>query len=388
LDDLHTYECRVRQSELELQALTDEVVVSESWFFRDAQPFEWFRKYVGARWLGDRLRPPLRVLSLPCGAGEEPYSVAMTLSDLSLPSSGFQIDAVDVSDRQLAIAHRAIYSPGAFRSSGFGYRAQYFREHPQGYELAPEVRTRVRFFRASILDPRLLAGALPYDVLFCRNLLIYLTPSARAYVLRVIDRLLAADGLLFLGHADRLEQTREGVRFAADGSPGCFAYRRATQSPAGPAQAEDKTAFVTSSSLSRGNTSAGVVTPRLVASSALAAQAAERGATGTSSPVSGKRFALLNHAAELANKRRFDEAIAACQRHLGQNGLNPSAYYLMGMICQAAGSHQQAEECFRKTVYLDPRHGEALLALALLAERRGDHAAADRLRRRVPRDGP
>ena len=55
----------------------------------------------------------------------------------------------------------------------------------------------------------------------------------------------------------------------------------------------------------------------------------------------------------------------------------------MGMICQAAGDRQQAEDCFRKTVYLDPRHGDALLALALLAERRGDHATATGFRRRT-----
>ena len=65
------------------------------------------------------------------------------------------------------------------------------------------------------------------------------------------------------------------------------------------------------------------------------------------------------------------QLIAACERHIGLKGPGPSAYYLMGMICQAAGDRRRAEECFHKTVYLDPKHDEALLALSLLAERRG-----------------
>ena len=65
LDDLGAYERRLRQSEPELQALIEEVVVPESWFFRDERPFHWLREYVRERWLSDPSRPPLRVLSLP-----------------------------------------------------------------------------------------------------------------------------------------------------------------------------------------------------------------------------------------------------------------------------------------------------------------------------------
>ena len=87
----------------------------------------------------------------------------------------------------------------------------------------------------------------------------------------------------------------------------------------------------------------------------------------------------------LANRGHFTEAIAACEQHLRQKGLAAPTYFLLGMICQAAGNRRRAEECFHKTVYLDPRHDEALLALALLAERRGDHDAAAGYRRRAER---
>ena len=88
---------------------------------------------------------------------------------------------------------------------------------------------------------------------------------------------------------------------------------------------------------------------------------------------------------ELANRGRFEDAIAVCQHHLTLKGASASTYYLLGMICHAAGNRQRAEDCFHKTLYLDPMHDKALLAMALLAERRGDHAAASGFRRRAKR---
>jgi chemotaxis protein methyltransferase WspC len=95
---------------------------------------------------------------------------------------------------------------------------------------------------------------------------------------------------------------------------------------------------------------------------------------------------FLSEASELANRGRFMEAVALCERQLRENGPTAAAYCLLGMIWQAAGDRTRAEESFRKTVYLDPNHDEALLALALLAERRGDQNAAAGFRRRAERN--
>src|ERR1700722_650632 len=117
LADVVTYERSLRESESELQALIEEVVVSESWFFRDERPFKYFRQYVRERWLDDPFRGQLRVLSLGCASGEEPYSIAITLSELGLTARRFHIDALDISARPLAIACRGVYSANAFRGS-------------------------------------------------------------------------------------------------------------------------------------------------------------------------------------------------------------------------------------------------------------------------------
>ena len=221
-------------SEAEQQALIEEVIVPESWFFRDERPFRWLADHVRAGWIAAPWRPPLLALSLPCAGGQEPYSIAITLRDAGLPARRFGIDAVDVGARMLEIARRGVYSANAFRGASDSPESRWtrhFRRQPQGYEIDPAIRSTVRFVQANVLDPALLAGSPPYDVVFCRNLLIYLDAPARARVLATLDRLMADDGVLFIGHADRLEASGMPSRFAAVGEPGCFAYRRAARPP-------------------------------------------------------------------------------------------------------------------------------------------------------------
>jgi chemotaxis protein methyltransferase WspC len=336
------------------------------------------------------VRPPLRVLSLPCAAGEEPYSIAMALRDLGLPVRRFCIDAVDISAHRLEIARRGVYSANAFRGSDLSYRARYFHEHPRGFELDSAIRSTVRFVQASVLDTGLLDGSPRYDVVFCRNLLIYLGADARVRVLAAIERLLKADGLLFIGHADRLAIAGVELKFSPAGDPACFGYRFAIGVAGAPAAPKIEPPWRVSVSPSK-TAPPGYAAPIPVAvlpdSPALIAAStrADRVVHPTASCSGGDEPPLLDQAALLANQGRFDEAVVACECHLRIKGMSSPAYYLMGMIYQAAGNRTRAEDCFHKTVYLDPIHDEALLALALLAERRGDLDAAQGFRRRAER---
>jgi chemotaxis protein methyltransferase WspC len=386
LDRLDAYEDRIRSSGPELQALVEEVIVAESWFFRDEQPFECFREYVRAHRHKSLPAPPLRILSLACAGGEEPYSIAMTLLDLGLPPRRFLIDAIDISAHQLAIARGGIYSPNSFRGRDLGYRDRHFRPHPAGYELDPTIRGAVQFLHANVLDPDLLERSSAYDVVFCRNLLIYLSAPARVGVVAVIDRLLAPEGLLIIGHADRLDLSGTPVRFTAVGGPACFAYRRAARGHASLPGLPFEPAQPVPHWVARPSTSTTAPAARApVHDGGARFQPGGPDETAVSPAAGDSPATLLEQAADLANQGRFSEAVAACQQHLQHVGLSADAYYLMGMICQAAGDRRRAEECFHKVVYLDPRHDEALLSLALLAERRGDLAAATGFRRRAER---
>ncbi|MDG3004882.1 CheR family methyltransferase [Paludisphaera mucosa] len=216
----------VARSEAELQALIDEVVVPESWFFRDVLPFAFLHGLAREGWTARPAREPLRVLSLPCAGGEEPFSIAVTLDEAGLGPGRSCIDAVDVSARRLEHARLGLYSLNALRGVGPDRVARWFRIRGENFEILQPVRDRVQFHLGNVLDAALLADVPKYDVIFCRNLLIYLARDARARAEANLERLLAPDGVVVIGHADTLGASAAGRAFVLAAARGAFAYRR------------------------------------------------------------------------------------------------------------------------------------------------------------------
>jgi len=374
LDDLEAYSELAAGSEVEIQALIDEMVIPESWFFRDGLPFRFLTDFARTGWVARPSRAPLRVLSIPCAAGEEPYSIAIALEEAGLPAHRRLIDAVDISFPLLERARRGLFSSNALRGSSPEFIDRWFQRVPEGFRIIEPIRHAVRFHWGNLLDPRLLAGELRYDVIFCRNVLIYFNPASREAALANLDRLLADDGVLIVGHADGLD----GSRFPLASEPGAFAHRRrklgetTTRRPPPPLPpprrlfSDFTAALMTTEPPARPEPRPPAVEPPAAALIEPAASTLER-------------------ARERADQGEHDEALALCEQDVARRGPSAAAFHLMGVIHQAAGRRGEAERCFNKAVYLDPRHDEALLALALLAECRGDRAAALGFRRRAER---
>src|SRR5581483_5958122 len=135
----------LQTSSAEWEALVESVVIAETWFFRDRNSFQAMVQLVISGWLPSHPTGKLRLLSLPCSSGEEPYSMAMTLMDAGLPARRFQIDAVDISARALACAQRAVYGKNSFRGQDLDFRARFFQPVAEGHALNPTVRTPVKF---------------------------------------------------------------------------------------------------------------------------------------------------------------------------------------------------------------------------------------------------
>lgn len=381
----------------EVQALIEEVVIPESWFFRDDRPFAAFREIARSGWVGRPERPPLSVLCLPCAGGEEPYSVVMTLLDLGLPRDRFEVVAVDVSERSILRAARGVYGVNSFRGVPEATRARFFdtTETPGRYQIKAPVRAAVRFERGNILAPDLLAQSPGFAVVFCRNLLIYFDEVARCQAARCLDRLTDANGFLFIGHADRPGATFL-ERFAPHGDPGCFLYRRrcADHSPptpvSGPTPIGAPPARIGAPPTRRPAVALPPARALVPASVPLPVPGPTRRprpapALPSDANPGESRDRALEGAAALADRGLYAEATALVRRHLGRGPLDAPAHVLLGMIHQAAGDRAAAEAELLKAVYLDPDHDEALLALALLARRRGDVAAEAVLRRRAER---
>jgi chemotaxis protein methyltransferase WspC len=393
IDDVAAFAARLRHDPDERDQLVEDVVVGESWFFRDCQVFEFVRDVAVTR-AAVPSRRPVRILCVPCAGGEEPYSVAMTLFDAGLTPGQFTIEACDVSRRGLERAARGRYSANAFRNADLSFRDRWFRTDGGAAVLDDRIRKAASFSRANLLEESFAAGREPYDVIFCRNLLIYLTPAARGRVEKTLAGLLRADGMLILGAAE--PPILKGDWIPA-GAASLFALRRGIHAPPAAPPARPRPGAGAGERLHRRPSSArkaaATVPGRPPAAGAADASGAAPPANGTvASPLAASLEEVLREAGHLANAHRYAEALAVCDR--GRQALPPAPelFLLMGILHQAAGDLDRAEGCFHKTLYLDGGHEEALLALALLAARRGDARMADAYRqsaaRAAARKGP
>src|SRR6266550_3645199 len=213
-------------SRAELNKLVEAVVVTETWFFRDRDPFNAFLR-LAIEWLGQHPAGTLRVLSVPCSSGEEPYSLAITVLDAQILPNRFVINAVDISTHAVARAKQAVYGKNSFRGKELTFRDRHFSQTVMvshsppstplsggqngegreghktiGYALNRHVRECVQFFRDNLLGDAFLAGHAPYDFIFCRNLLIYFDRATQVRALEKLHRLLAPQGVLFVGPAE------------------------------------------------------------------------------------------------------------------------------------------------------------------------------------------
>src|SRR6516164_5047864 len=116
------YERLLADSDAEWAELVESVVVCETWFFRDHDPFVALTRLVVEEWLPANPDGVVRILSVPCSSGEEPYSLAMALVDAGAPPQRFAIDAVDISTRALAHAAKGVYGKNSFRGKNLAFR--------------------------------------------------------------------------------------------------------------------------------------------------------------------------------------------------------------------------------------------------------------------------
>lgn len=390
--DLWSYFTKLQTSPQELDALLEDFVVPETWFFRDREPFAFLSKHVISDWLPTHPSQVLRILTVPCSTGEEPYSIAIALLEAGLSLGQFHIDAVDISKRSLVKARHAVYDAYSFRSGGKtqlysstnlteeGLKERYFRLTTEGYHLQERIASKVNFIHGNLFAPNFLIEQPAYHVIFCRNLLIYLDSTARKQIIQVLDRLLASNGLLFVGHSEmgqlrdsRLIPVRHAFAFAAQ-KDSALTTCKPTSKP--PEQQTPKPKTI-------GNTpSKALQTQRQKLSSPQTALGAP---SPTITPKADTPSISLKTARELADQGQLDAAIASCETYLNHNRTDAEAYVLLGQVLQAKGREEEAGQSFQKAIYLQPNHDEALMHLALLKEQQGDFAGAVVLRQRIQR---
>jgi chemotaxis protein methyltransferase WspC len=207
LPDPPAYAAYLERTPDEIDALIDEVVVRETRFFRDLVVFDHIRRTVAQ--LARECPGPLRILSAPCGSGEEAYSLAAILQLAGVPAARFSIDAFDISPSALEFARSAVYPERAFGHVPAEMQQACVDRQGSQRKVHPELRERVQFARRNLAEPGALGEGAQYHLILCRNLFIYLSPQARTALAQSLSTTLLPGGRLFLGTADRVRELHD-----------------------------------------------------------------------------------------------------------------------------------------------------------------------------------
>lgn len=359
----------------EQQALIEAVIVPETWFFRYPESFATLGKLARQRLAELNNMRALRILSLPSSTGEEPYSIAMALLDAGLKPHQFKVDGMDISPLSVDKARRAVYGKNSFRGQDLQFRDRHFMPEQDGHRVNEYVREQVRWQVGNVLDPTLLASEPAFDFVFCRNLLIYFDQSTQKQVFEVLKRLTHVDGVLFIGPAEGSLLGRLGMR--SIGIPQSFAFSRHSEPHPEPLPTPKPVAVPVSQPLRS-------APPAPVRNRPFAAVTPLPVTKKTANPDAAT---LLAQIAALANEGKSADARAACEQYLRSHEPVAQVFYWLGLLSDVAGLSLEAQGFYRKALYLEPQHPEALMHLAALLQAQGDTAGARRLQERAARSG-
>lgn len=369
--------------------LMAEVTIGETYFFREPGHFKLLREAIipGFRKTpGDTRR--FRAWSAAASTGEEPYSIAIALREQGIDGD---VVGTDISRARLAAARRATYRKWSFRGVPNATLLRYFRQTGDNYALVPDIRRDVEFRYLNLASdcyPSMSSGVYGFDVIFCRNVLIYFDQATIAHVAESLLESLADTGWILLGATDpplsdyvkcEVVQTESGLAYRR---PGAGGRRRPLASPAylppapAPAAAKLKPAapiampVVAPVSQEKGSAPKQIEKtqePILAASGIGPAQGTKDPAAEAAARVRG-----------LANAGRLEEAGRECAAALDIYRDAPELHYLHAVLVAQARQFAESARAARRALYLDRSMIVAHSALGTALAKNGDTAGARR----------
>lgn len=329
----------------ELEALIAEITIPETYFFRHREHFDALRDVVLpdliARNTGKRR---LRVWCAGCADGAEPYSLSILLRRETAIQrlAGWEVTILgtDINRQCLSVAREAKYEEWSLRSTPGEIRQACFVREGKRWALAPEYKEGVSFQFHNLVDdvPPLLSG---FDLVICRNVMIYFGSEQMRRVLGQFHQALAPGAWLLVGPSEPNMSCFRSFRIV--NAPGVTLYQREAVA-AVPFEA-----------------------PALPPCPALAL-----------SPVLPRVVPSLTELRRRADQGEWEEAVRGCRQLLEADSLNPLAHFHYALVLEQMGSRAEAERFFRRTIYLDRQSALAHYHLGLLLRSRGDARQAAR----------
>jgi chemotaxis protein methyltransferase CheR len=352
-------------AEPELALLATELTVTETYFFRNFDQFRAVTEVVlPARMRARAPTRQLRILSAGCASGEEPYSLAIAGGE-AIADRAWELSilAVDANRAALDRARRGRFSSWALRETPPDLQRRWFAPAGRDYLLDERVLAAVRFEAANLADDDAVAWrAGPYDLIFCRNVVMYFAPAqARALVAR-LARALVPGGYLFLGHAETLRGLSNDFHLCH--THNTFYYQRR----AGGIAAEAGDTPATAAPLL-----AAVDADLSWVESIRRASERVQALTGAiaPAPASPARGWSLDSPLELLRRERFAEALDSLRALPPESARDPEALLLQAVLLAHGGWLEEAEEVCDRLLAIDELNAGAHYVRALCREGAG-----------------
>jgi chemotaxis protein methyltransferase CheR len=395
----------------ELGELARELTVGETYFFRHADQFRALREVALPERISARASTRrLRLLSAGCASGEEAYSLAILLRERGIdPGWEVTVQGFDLNPAALQRARAGSYSPWSLRETSGELQQRWFTPEGRDFRLVDSVRDAVRFDQHNLLAaPAPLLAPRSFDIVLCRNVLMYFSPEQATRAVANLASCLAPGGFLFVGHAEtlrglshefHLRHTHNAFYYQLkDGAPRSATAAGTPREEAPPAatppdwigdwleQVERSSEKIRA--LSQGRASS-------LLEAAAEAPPAKRDLTEPLQLLRHERFAealellqrsahapeadpaaLLLRAALLAQNGSLSEAQQTCHELLRLDDLNAGAHYLLALCCEKSGELGRAKEHDQTASYLDSGFAMPQLHLGLMARRDRDTQSA------------
>ncbi|MGE3333397.1 MAG: CheR family methyltransferase [Rhodospirillaceae bacterium] len=405
-------------AESELSSLATKLTVPETYFFRNKDQFRALREAaIPKRTLARGDTRIMNVLSAGCASGEEPYSLAMTLMGMMDPSWNWTVRAIDINTNVLKKARRGRYTTWALRETSDEDVRRWFRQEEKDYVLDERVRKSVAFQECNLMADNFdVWEQARYDIIFCRNVLMYFSPEQARKVVAKIAHALTPGGFLFLGHAETLRGLSEEfhLRHTHDAfyyerkqagetvSAAAFAAFPAYTAPPVPAPSlsEDWIQSIHRASERVQALSTHTDAPPTAVSAPPPLPPLPRKApdmTPVFAMIHSDRFAdaldflaalpnevsndpdvLLVQAMLLAHSGKTKDAETVCERLLAIDEMSASAHHVLALCRESAADIPKAMEHDRIAAYLDPTFAMPHLHMGLMGRRTGNRELARR----------
>ncbi|MHB1941427.1 MAG: CheR family methyltransferase [Acidiferrobacteraceae bacterium] len=391
----------------ELERLASHLTVGETYFFRDEPTFAALRGHALPELIQRRESDKhLRIWSAGCCTGEEPYSIAILLGQMTpnLDDWNLTLLATDINPDFLRKAETGQYGEWSFRGTPPWIRQRYFNAAGQGrFNIDAGVRRHVTFSYLNLAEdvyPSLLNSTNAIDIIFCRNVLMYFSQEQTQKVICKLHRCLADDGLLVVSPSEASQRLFTG--FTAVNYPGAIFFRKGA-TRLGRTGADTMQSFKVPDSYGSSLREADTRLPMSRRPMTL------RRAAGLSRPVprdllreadvlydQGRYHEVIETlqavlalnpvnarvmtrlAKTLANQGRLAEALVWCEKAIATDKLDPAAHYLFAIILQEQGQDADTAASLKRALYLDPDFALAHFALGNLARLQGRHQEAQR----------